>query len=197
MRILVYSLKGGTGKTTIALNWALTLDWGVITNDRYSPIDRALPPKRALKLQPGEAFPDLSKNNWDLVFDFGGYVDERIVTAMEYADAIIVPTTNAYAEMQVALESIKEAEHHNKNIFVVANKAGKGDLGYIQSAVSKFFKYPVLPLKATRALSRIYTSKKSLRDVAAANKLNAYVYGESSAQFDAIISAVTKSTKKK
>jgi MinD-like ATPase involved in chromosome partitioning or flagellar assembly len=192
MRILVYSFKGGTGKSTIALNWALTLDWGVITNDLYSPIDRVLEKKRVYKLQVGQPLPDLPEGV-DVVYDFGGYVDDRVVKAMEDADAIIVPTTNAFAEIQVALETIKEAERHNKRIVVVANKAGKGDLEYVQSAIGKFFKYPVLPLKATKALTRIYSSKKSLRAAAdSLNPLDRLAYTAAADQFDAIVAAITK-----
>ena len=192
MRILVYSFKGGTGKSTIALNWALTLDWGVITNDLYSPIDKVLEKKRVYKLQIGQPLPDLPEGV-NVVYDFGGYVDDRVVKAMKDADAIIVPTTNAFAEIQVALETIKETERHNKHIVVVANKAGKGDFEYVQSAIRQFFKYPVLPLKATKALTRIYSSKKSLRAAAdSENPLDRHAYTAAADQFDAIVAAITK-----
>lgn len=191
MRILTFSLKGGTGKSTIALNWALTLGWGVVTNDLYSPVDRVLPKERVLKLQRDQPLPSLPKE-FEVVYDFGGYVDDRVVQAMQDATTVIVPTTNAYADLQVALETIKEVEAINARILVVANKAGRGDLEAVQAVIGRFFAHPVLPLKATKALSRIYATKRPLSEVARSGPLNAYVYGEASNQFAAIIAAAKK-----
>jgi MinD superfamily P-loop ATPase len=192
MRILFFSLKGGTGKSTMALNTALTTGCGLITNDRYSPVEKVLPADRAYKLEPNQELPVIPKGV-DLVYDFGGYVDGRVVKAMEDADAVIVPTPNAYAEIQVALETIKETREHNKRIIVVVNKAGRGDQEIVEGIIRSKFKepYPVLPLKATKALARIYTLKKPL-SAWAAGRFGDYIYGEASRQFDAILAAVSK-----
>jgi|GEM_PF-3900400 len=44
MKIAIYNFKGGVGKTSIALNIVLSAkdDYGVITNDFYSPIEKVL-----------------------------------------------------------------------------------------------------------------------------------------------------------
>ncbi len=191
MRILVYSFKGGTGKTTIALNWALTMGVGVITNDLYSLANAALDKSRIYKLEKDQPLPDLPKGV-SAVYDFGGYVDGRVVKAMESADAIIIPTTKGAGELKGAIETIKEAQHHNKRIFVVANKAAKGDLEYVRAAIEKYYKVPVLPLKASKAMERVYTSKLSLREWVKSSPTGEHVYGEICGQFDAIIAAVTK-----
>ena len=37
-KIIVYSLKGSQGKTTLAAALALELDWQIITNDEHSTV---------------------------------------------------------------------------------------------------------------------------------------------------------------
>lgn len=192
MRVLIYSFKGGTGKTSLALNLHLTLDYGVITNDQYSPVDKVVSPKRLMILKEGQGIPfeALDKAQADIIYDFGGYVDKRVVSAMEDADVVVIPTTNSFSEIQVARATAVEAEKYNAKIIFVANKAGKGDLDQVSKALGQWFSYPVLPLKNTRALARIYSAKKSLRDWKASTPLNKFVYGDAADQFEAIIAAI-------
>ena len=50
MKIVIFNIKGGQGKTSLAVNLALTLNAGVITNDVYSPIEKVLPEKQFMKI---------------------------------------------------------------------------------------------------------------------------------------------------
>lgn len=45
MKAAVYNLKGGVGKTRIAAAIALSLKWGIVTNDAYSIIHEVFPEK--------------------------------------------------------------------------------------------------------------------------------------------------------
>ena len=81
MKITIFSLKGGVGKTSISVNLALTLKYGVITNDVYTPLERVVSKESLLKLEQNQALPDLPES-YDIIFDFGGYVDSRVIKAI-------------------------------------------------------------------------------------------------------------------
>jgi MinD superfamily P-loop ATPase len=51
MKLTIWNLKGGMGKTFIALILALLHKLCVVTNDTYSPIDKILPKGKTYNLQ--------------------------------------------------------------------------------------------------------------------------------------------------
>ena len=50
MKIVMFNLKGGQGKSSIALNLALTMDMNIISNDIITQIEDVLPPDNFLKI---------------------------------------------------------------------------------------------------------------------------------------------------
>ncbi len=88
MKITVYNFKGGTGKTSISMNLALTMDYSVVTNDLYSPLEKVLDDKRILKLNHDDNLP-VFPENYDLIFDFGGHVDVRAIEALKQSRWVI------------------------------------------------------------------------------------------------------------
>ena len=66
--ITIYNFKGGPGKTSCAMNIALTMDYGVVTNDIYSPIEEVF--DNVLKVSPSEEFPDFPTDA-EVIFDLG------------------------------------------------------------------------------------------------------------------------------
>ena len=43
MIFVIYNFKGGEGKSKIAQNLALTMNYSIITNDVFTPIENILP----------------------------------------------------------------------------------------------------------------------------------------------------------
>ena len=69
MKIAIWNLKGGQGKTVLSLSLAMLKGFYVVTNDVHSPIDDVLPEGHALRLGIKDVLPDVP-DNIDLIYDF-------------------------------------------------------------------------------------------------------------------------------
>ncbi|MBI5595784.1 MAG: hypothetical protein HY928_06810 [Elusimicrobia bacterium] len=188
---VMLSAKGGVGKTTLALVAALETGAGIFTNDLFSPIDKALPPGRCVKLKPGQMPKTLDRKR-KIIFDFGGYADRRMIGLMKVADVVVIPTVNAFADLQVTIRTIRQVAQHTSKILVVVNRAKPGDLDKVRAIIHEMAgKYPVLELKTSKALARLYKHPKPVSALVAESPLNAYVYGDLHRQVTAIITAMS------
>lgn len=62
MKIVIWNLKGGQGKTVLALSLAMLKGFYVVTNDVRSPIDEILLEGRAHRMGINESLPDVPDN---------------------------------------------------------------------------------------------------------------------------------------
>jgi hypothetical protein len=58
-RLMIFNPKGGVGKTALALNFALTFGYGLVTNDRLSIVDQVLPDEQYMILSKNQSLPDI------------------------------------------------------------------------------------------------------------------------------------------
>jgi cellulose biosynthesis protein BcsQ len=186
MKITVYNFKGGVGKTSISLNIALTCDFGIITNDVYSPLERVLRNEQFIKIEHDQSLPEIP-DEYNIIFDLGGHIDKRAIEAIKQSDCVLVPVTNDFVNLQVTINAIGEIEKFNKNIVVIANRTIKNDFPEISQAVRKFYDYPVLELKLSKAFSNIFQEKKSIKGMVAKGGLKAYSYRFVNEQFDELL----------
>lgn len=189
MKITTYNVKGGVGKTDISLNMALTLDYGIITNEPFSPLETVLSEENFLKLNPGDKLPKLPEDA-DIVFDFGGYLDKRVIEALKQSDVVLVPVINEFKDLHTTINFIQEIEDYNKKIIIVVNRAQKGDYDSVCEAMKGFYSYPVFEIKSTRALPNIMKEKKSVKAMVEEGGLKAWNYKAVAQQFDKIIDKI-------
>tara|TARA_Y100000389_G_scaffold196642_1_gene229935 strand:- start:22 stop:600 length:579 start_codon:yes stop_codon:yes gene_type:complete len=188
MKITIFSLKGGVGKTSISVNLALTLKYGIITNDVYTPLERVIAKESLLKLNQNQALPDLPEN-YDIIFDFGGYVDSRVVEAINISNYVIIPVTSSYLDLQLAINTIEEIKKYNNNIIIVANMlSSQKDYSLIQEAMTKMeYTYPIMPIKRTASIKNIFSNKQSIESLVSKGGLSKYHYQNAKSQFDDLV----------
>jgi len=189
-RLTVYHIKGGTGKTRIALNIALTLDCGIITNDEYSIVSRVISSSKCRILAQHDDFPRYPAKI-PLVYDLGGKIDKRVGIAIEESRYVIVPILPYKEDIQTGLDFITEIQAINSKIIIVVNKTKPKQFDNIRKVLKGYYPYfPVFELKSSTAMSRMIWEKKSIREITNTNKLFRHHYQKLNQQFDQLINYI-------
>lgn len=189
----MFNLKGGQGKSSIALNLALTLKMNIISNDLITQIEDILPEDNFLSVGKDEDFPDIEEKDIDIIYDLGGWLDNRIIKVVENADLIIIPMINGIMNNKTSLNSIEQIKKLNDKILIIANKTKKDDYIIIRELIEKYFpkeNFPVLELKDTTAFEKILEREKSIKDIVENDKLLRFNYHKIVEQFNNIISYI-------
>jgi len=155
-KIIVYSLKGSQGKTTLAAALALELDWQIITNDAHSDLAKVVKEDNILMLEPEDKLPSAKDlGNANIIFDPGGFIDPRMIDALKMSDYVIIPVVNlGKRELETArfVASIFEVEQYNKNIILVLNMLEDKSAEAAREGIKVLnYPYPVFEVKKTEA----------------------------------------------
>lgn len=124
MKIAIYSPKGGSGKTPLAICYAVDKDFALVTNESYDVLSGYLDESRLLFVEAGEQFPDFP-NDYDLVFDLAGTMtanDYSTLSALQQADVVVVPIWNNKGALVAGLKAIHAAHDLGKPVVVAATK---------------------------------------------------------------------------
>jgi len=155
-KIIIYSLKGSQGKTTLAAALALELDWQIITNDAHSDLTKVVKEENILMLEPENQLPPAAElGDANIIFDPGGFIDPRMIEAIKMSDYVIIPVVNlGKRELETArfVASVFEVEQYNKNIILVLNMLEDKGLEAAREGIKAFnYPYPVFEIKKTEA----------------------------------------------
>jgi hypothetical protein len=209
MKITVYCLKGSAGKTPIAVNIALDKGYAIGTNEPYNLLDTVISEESLMTVEPSEKFPDFG-DEIDIVFDLAGMITHdahnSIVSAIEQSDVVLVPIYNELKCLNAGVNTLRELQHHTKNIVVVATKLQKGskeffsdwrdsqDFKNIASVVENSVGQgiPIFPLKFSKVFDTIFEKEQSIGQLRASSGLEAYTYREPAKQFDDLFTYLEK-----
>jgi len=118
---VVYSIKGGVGKTTLSVQISQMLDYTYVTNDSHSSAHNLMPEEKGF-LVSKEEYEEIPFDN-NIVYDFGGFKDNRINEIIKQSNKIIIPTLTSIVDLQATLATLKDVVDINKNIIIVINRA--------------------------------------------------------------------------
>jgi MinD superfamily P-loop ATPase len=185
MKITIFSLKGGVGKTMIAINLALNLHYELATNEVFIPLEEIIKGIEIKKILPEGKF-DTGKNQ--TIFDLGGYADKRIEEIISISDFCIVPVVNeSELSVKVSLNSLQICNAINKNTVVVLNKFNiREDSGFLHF-LKENFKNEIFPIK----FSKGFQSDNNILELARKNKFFNYLYKEPATQFKKLLNHLT------
>lgn len=185
-RLTVFNAKGGVGKTAIALHFALTFNYGVVTNDRLSIIDGVLDENRYIILEKNAPLPDFP-DDWPLIFDFGGYPDDRAIEALNLSQYILVPILPSTDILQANLNFIQEVKNYKEKIIIIINQTSGGQFEEIRRVVKTYFpNLPVFNIKKSAALAWMINYKMSILELVGIYTLHARNFGMVTDQFNLI-----------
>jgi MinD-like ATPase involved in chromosome partitioning or flagellar assembly len=151
MIVVIWSFKGGVGKSTVAALIAKQTGWPVVTNDIYTALEGVVSDLTILR--PSDSLPVFNHN---IIIDLGGYVERRVVDGIRQADLVIIPTLAETASVKSALAAVREIQPFGKPILIVANRAKEQDLSDIQEVFGESVK--VVRLKESRFFQRVLES---------------------------------------
>lgn len=128
MKILYFSLKGGVGKSSIALNHAIHNSYAYVTNDittstdgecvsefHHIPHNTKRIPKKLLPLQ-------------DVIFDFGAMssvIDAKVTQAVTHCDCVVIPTLTDARSIQATMNTYDLIKEKAKRVVIIINNFQK------------------------------------------------------------------------
>ena len=121
MSFVVYSIKGGVGKTTLSVQISQMLEHTYVTNDSHSSAHNLMPEEKGF-LVSIEEYEEIPYDD-NVVYDFGGFKDTRINDIIKQANKIVIPTLTSIVDVQATMAMLKDVIEINKNIILVVNRA--------------------------------------------------------------------------
>lgn len=195
-RLMVFNAKGGVGKTAIALNLALTHDYGLITNDRLSIVEQVLSPDKYRVLSKNQEIPEMPPD-WPVIFDFGGYPDKRASAALRATRFILIPILPHKENIQTSLDFIKGMNRYKElsEIVLIINQTTGNQYDEISTVFKHFYpKLPIFNIKKSAAFAWIVEHKVSIEELCLKNKLHARHFKPVAEQFNLITEYLLKET---
>jgi len=143
LSIVVYSIKGGVGKTTLSVQISQMLDYTYVTNDSHSSAHNLMPEEKGF-LVSSEEYEEIPFDD-NIVYDFGGFKDPRINNIIKQSDKVIIPTLTSIVDVQATIATLKDVYEINKNVVIVINRTKNNNKAielkeYLLEEINKSYK---------------------------------------------------------
>lgn len=178
MKVLFYTKKGGQGKTTHSVGYAHYSNSIIYTNDfnngTLEVYGGLFSDGRMRSFVAGEEIEVNEDDN--LVFDMGGYVDNRIIQIASFVDICVVPIYyQSSADLIPSAQTILELEKYNKNIAILINNTDKEYIEEVKKALEKRFSYPIFVISKSKYINRLADENKTIFDLFNSGGLEKYM----------------------
>ncbi|TAA74128.1 MAG: hypothetical protein CDV28_1382 [Candidatus Electronema aureum] len=179
MKILFYSSKGGQGKTTHAISYAKHRGALYFTNDYESgtvEIYKDIFPEDQLHIIRNEDSLNLPVD-LDVVFDFGGWVDERIESIAKICDVLVVPLFyQSMADLMPCIKTVNTLKGLNENVVILINNTDKKDVDDLKKGLNKKFpERKIFVVNKSKFIPRLANEGKTIDRLSNENPLNRYL----------------------
>lgn len=190
MKILIVSMKGGTGKSSLAVSLQELLQYQIITNDKGHPYNLILKEEQYFLLPDNMEIPSYD----NMIYDFGGFSDTRLFKFIEKNQdmIIIIPFNPDVVSFQSAIRTFNEIKNINNNIIFVLNRAKAKDYEIFLEQMKKMnINKALLEFKESKLFQNIFNKKQKINDVKE-NKLLKHSYKQVFEQMDNLIEELKK-----
>lgn len=167
-KVLFYNAKGGQGKTTLAVHYALytgssfyTNEYKVGTEDLYKDLltEEGRQPLR---------FNAISSNDERLliedrsVFDFGGSLDGKVPAVARVCDLCVIPIHyQSKAELRPLFIMLSALAEFNRHILIVINNTETAFIPSLEAGLLKETSYPVKVVKHSAFMTYLANEGKT------------------------------------
>lgn len=177
MQIILYNQKGGVGKSMLASQLALHFDTTIVELDPYGMLRETLGDEIVYKVALNEEVPKITQG--DVIYDFGGFDDERLDIVSKSCDLIIIPFNPTINSLGTTLKSYYRAREQNLPILFVVNavineKDAKEAIEFLEENTQDEIDYFVLP--HTRALQTVENEGISILEFSQSTPLRKHTY---------------------
>ena len=182
MSFVVYSIKGGVGKTTLSVQISQMFDFTYVTNDSHSSAHNLMPEEKGFLVTKEEY--ETIPFDTNIVYDFGGFKDNRIHDVVKQANKILIPTLTSIVDLQATLATLKDIIEINSNIVIVINRTKNNNKAielkeYLENEIEKLYPNINIPIIFTRESSVLEDSLfecESIEDKAGTNRFKRHIY---------------------
>jgi len=179
---VIYSIKGGVGKTTLSVQVSQMLDYTYVTNDSHSSAHNLMPEEKGF-LVSTEDYEEIPFDE-NIVYDFGGFKDSRINDIIKQASKIIIPTLTSIVDVQATIATIKDVSEINKNIIIVINRTKNNNKAielkeYLEEEIKKSYKdinFTILFVRDSSVLEDSLFDCEAIENKAGTNRFKRHIY---------------------
>ena len=182
MSFVVYSIKGGVGKTTLSVQISQMFDYTYVTNDSHSSAHNLMPEEKGF-LVSSEEYDEIPFDE-NIVYDFGGFKDTRINNIIRQANKIIIPTLTSIVDVQATMATLKDVAQINKNIIIAINRTKNNNKAielkeYLAEEIKKSFQdldISIIFVRESSVLEDSLFDCESVETKAGTNRFKRHIY---------------------
>lgn len=182
MSFVVYSIKGGVGKTTLSVQISQMFDYTYVTNDSHSSAHNLMPEEKGF-LVSSEEYDEIPFDE-NIVYDFGGFKDTRINNIIKQANKIIIPTLTSIVDVQATMATLKDVAQINKNIIIAINRTKNNNKAielkeYLTEEIKKSFQdleISIIFVRESSVLEDSLFDCESVETKAGTNRFKRHIY---------------------